>query len=597
MVRHDLNRVAALLFTLIYLLFPIQALAAFQASVDRNPVTEGESFTLTLKSDEGLDEDPDLSELRQDFDVLGQSTGSNIQIINGRATRSVQWQISLMPKRSGPLVIPSIKAGGQATQAIVIGVNKADPAGAAQQGGELFLDVSAEPRSAFVQQQIIFIVRLYRMVNIGNESTLSDPQFPEMDAVVERLGEDRSYQTLHNGQAYAVIERRYAVFPQKSGQFNSAPVQFEGAIIEGNRGGGVFMFDPFGQSSRHKRVKSATISFTVKPAPAATGNTQWLPASNLQLAEQWSENPPTFTAGEPITRTLVVSAKGLPAAQLPVLDGLSPDHQAIDGFKIYPDQPVLKDDKGDTGISGTRTQKIALLPTRPGSFILPAIEVQWWNVNTDRMEVARLPAKAITVLPDSAKPDSASPGSTNPSPAQQGAAPPGKPAETREAAASASWLPGGLLDSNHPHGWWPWLSLLLGAGWLATFVLWWRARKTQPPAKSRPEDNGTSLQQLENQLKKGCLTDDAALAKAKLLAWAKVHWQQNPPTSLTAMAGRCQPALAGALNELDRALYARNKESWKGDNLWQLFNRYKPATAGAQPGNDDPLKPLFLTPP
>ena len=584
MVKPGIKRVIALLVTVISLLVCASAQAAFQAFVDRNPVAEGESLTLTLKSDESLDDDPDLSVLQHDFDVLGQSKGSSMQIINGSVIRSVQWQINIIPKRNGQLVIPSIKAGGQATQPIALGVTKADQAQAAQQSGELFLEVCAEPHTAYIQQQIIFTVRLYRTVSLGDNSALSDPRFPDMDAVVERMGDDRSYQTTHNGQAYAVTERRYVVYPQKSGQFSSAPVQFDGEIVEGIRRRGIFMFDPFSQSSRHKRVSSKTIPFTIKSAPAGVGGALWLPANKLQLSEQWSENPPKFTAGEPITRTLVILANGLPASQLPALGS-----QPVDGLKLYPDQPVLKDNKNDNGISGVRTQKTAILPTRPGNFTLPAIEVKWWNVNTDKMEVAQLPARNITVLPGSANPASA-----NQAPAPSGEISPGAPPEEKATPADTSLASGNIILTNYSRGWWPWLSLFLGAGWLATLILWWRrARKKHPATKTESGDE-ESLRQLENQLKKSCVANDAVQAKSKLLAWAKLRWQKNPPTSLTSMAGLCQPALANALNELDKALYGQSKGVWQGQNLWQLFSQHKPVQVEIKDGRSESLKPLYL---
>lgn len=587
MVKPGIKRMILLLVTVISLLVCASAQAAFQAFVDRNPVAEGESLNLTLKSDENLDEDPDLSVLNQDFDVLGQSKVSSMQIINGNATRNTQWQIEITPKRNGQLVIPSIKAGGKTTQPIILSVTKSDQARDAQQNGELFLEVSAEPHTAYVQQQIIFTVRLYRTVNLGNNSTLSDPKFPDMDAVVERMGDDRSYQNTHNGQAYAVIERRYVVYPQKSGQFSSTPVQFVGEIIEGNRGRGVFMFDPFSQSSRHKRVSSKTILFTIKPAPAGVGGAQWLPASKLQISEQWSENPPKFTVGEPITRTLVISANGLAASQLPALDS-----QTIDGIKLYPDQPSLKDNKDDNGVSGVRTQKIAILPTRPGNFTLPAIEVKWWNVNADKMEVAQLPARNIIVLPGSANP-----GSANQAPALSAGIAPGEPLETKATPADTSLASGNLIHENYSRGWWPWLSLFLGAGWLATLILWWwHARKKYPSTKTELSDE-ESLRQLENNFKISCMTNDAAQAKSKLLAWAKLRWQKNPPTSLTSMAGLCQPALAYALNELDRVLYGQAKGIWQGDNLWRLFNQYKPVPVAIQGEKSESLKSLYPSAP
>lgn len=550
-----------LLICALSLLAATPALASLQAQVDRNPVAMDESFTLTLQSSDGSGE-PDLSVLQRDFDVLGQSKSSSLQIINGQTSRSVQWQISLMPKRSGQLQIPAISVGSQSSQPIELTVSPASQTQAAP-GGALFLEVSAKPQVAYVEQQIIFTVRLYRTVDLGNGSSLSDPRFPKMDALVERLGGDRSFQTIRNGQTYSVVERRYAVYAQKSGQFSSAPVVFDGDVIEGNQGGGFFSFDPFGQNSRHLHLSSKTIALSVKPMPAGASGSRWLPASKLLLTEQWSENPPKFTVGEPITRTLTLTAAGLTASQLPSLAG-----QPIAGLKRYPDQPALKDSPDDQGITGTRVQKIAIIPTRAGNLTLPAIEVKWWNVDADREEVATLPARSITVLPG----------------ARQAAAPPG--------VGPPPQVPTGAAVSA---GWWPWLSLSLGLGWLATLLAWvWRARDKSPPGQ--PAVTEERLVQLERRLKESCAANDAGAAKSQLLSWAKRRWPEQPPTSLAALARWCDPELAAALGELDRTLYSGVESNWRGEALWQRFSQHRPARKEQRAEQQSSLEALYRSP-
>lgn len=562
------KKLIALLSLLIFLPASIPAFATLQAFVNRNPVAPGESLTLTLKSDASLDSDPDLSVLQQDFDVLGQSSGSSLQIINGHAARSVQWQISLMPKRSGQLIIPSIKAGRQATQPIALNVTRSNPA--TQASGELFLEVSAQPLTAYVQQQIIYTVRLYSAANLGNQNSLSDPAFPGMDAVVKRLGDDRSFQTTRKGVRYAVIERRYAVYPQKAGQFSSSAVQFDGDILDSHQGAGEVMFDPFNQSSHHKRISSKILEFTIKPAPAS------LPANKLELSEQWSVNPPVFTAGEPVTRTLIISAQGLTASQLP-----APDSQPVEGLKLYPDQPVLQDNQDDNGINGMRIQKIAILPEHAGRYTLPEIEVKWWNVKTDQIEVARLPARNITVLPGAS--------STAPAPDQA----PALSSETAAPRAPSHADTTSLIKTTR----WPWLSLLLGLGWLTTLILWWWQTHKTRPVNDESHVKEQSVRQLENALKQNCMKNDALQAKLSLLAWAKLHWYQHPPTSLTAMASRCQPELAHALCELDKTLYGQAGSRWQGKPLWQLFNQHRPIFGANQDKKPDALQPLYPTSP
>ncbi len=583
MVKIVCKRAHILLITLFCLLMPMTSHAAFQASVDRNPVTEGESLILTLKSDESTSDEPDLRELQQDFDILGKSSGSSTKFINGHITHSTQWQITLMPKHSGPLVIPAIKLGNQSTQAIVVGVNKGNHSKGAQLSGELFVDVSAKPRTAYVQEQIIFTVKLYRKIRIGNESTLSDPTFPDMDAVVEKLGDDHSYQTTHKGQAYAVIERRYAVYPQKSGEFKSSPVQFDGVIIEGNRSRGLFTFDPFSQTTRHKRINSPSLSFKIKPAPSSMSSVPWLPARTLKLSERWSSDPGKFMAGEPITRTLTVRADGLAASLLPSLEG-----EAMNGFKFYPDKPVLNNDKGDNGIMGVRTQKIAILPTRSGSYIFPSIEVKWWNTTTNKMEVARLPAKNITVLPGDVDADNADQPPMSADENQLSEA-----ADAEVGSLDIADMSESLIGVKHTNGWWPWVSLFFAMAWLATFILWLNASKRKFSA-SIATDNSTTLRKLENQLKKHCMANDAAHAKSDLLTWAKMRWPQHPPTSLTAMAGLCHAELAEALSTLDRSLYSLEKDTWQGDRLWQSFNSHKSDITVVQGNKGDALSSLYL---
>ncbi|MDP2028996.1 MAG: BatD family protein [Thiobacillus sp.] len=555
-----------------------QASASLQAQVNRNPVAVNESFNLTLLSSDSSSGEPDLSALKRDFDVLGQSKSSSFQIINGQISHNTQWQIGLMAKHAGQLQIPAIPIGAQSSAPINLTVTAANQTGTPQQSKNLFLEVSAAPQTVHVQQQIIFTVRLYSALSLGEGSSLSDPTFPNMDAVVERLGADHPFEVMRNGQPYSVIERRYAVFPQKSGQFSSAPIVFDGSVVEANKNGGGFMFSPFSQSTRQMRLDSKSVAFTVKPVPPGYDIRQWLPASNLQLTEQWSENPPKFTVGEPITRTLTVTANGLTATQLSAMDS-----GKIDGLKLYPDQPTLKNSQDGNGIIGTREQKIAYIPTRAGNITLPAIEIKWWNVNTNQAEVARLPARSLTVFPGS--------------PNQVSAPPPSSPLLTTEAPASTT------LSSNVPQSsgvlvsgsqrWWPWLALLLGTGWLITLLAWWwRAHKKTPPAGADAASEET-LGQLEKQFRKACMENNAPQAKTQLLAWAKQRWREKPPATLTALTRLCEPALADAVTQLDRSLYAKTQIPWQGEILWQRFSRYKPGDIRVKTDKNPALEPLY----
>lgn len=583
MVTGKLKRTAALVIIMLSYIGTSPAQAALQAYVDRNPVAEDESFTLTLESSDDIDGSPDLSPLRKDFDIEGQGKSSNLTIINGSMSRKTQWRISLMAKRSGQLKIPAISIGSEHTQPLTVSVTPASQAQAAPGSGDLFMEVNVKPRTVYVQQQVIYTVRLYHAVDLASGSSLSEPSLSGSDAVVEKLGKDKEFETVRNGMRYDVIERSYAIYPQKSGGIDIPPLVFNGEIVQAG-GGGFFAIDPFNQSTRHKRLRSRTEHIDVKPVPAAFHGSQWLPARSVQLDDNWTPDPPVFKVGQAVTRTVAIMADGLTASQLPALTSGS----AINGVKQYPDQPALKDTKDMSGVTGLRTEKIAYIPTHAGNITLPAIKVSWWNTATDKLEEENLPARTFTVLP---------------SPAANGVSPPPAPAvtapapnkQTKSPAPLASSTPQAPQHAKSGADHWPWLALLLGVGWLGTLVIWWW-RSHRRPARNestKSDDGEESLRSMEKTLQNCCMSNDAAGAKSAVLAWARRQWPQDPPISLTAVARRCPQALSEALLELDRVLYAQMAASWRGNDLWQLFSKYRAMNKAKDKKQDLGLEPLY----
>lgn len=574
-----MKRFWRVLLILLVVVSTTPAVAALQASVDRNPVNVNESFTLTLQSDDNLNGTPDLSALQQDFEVINQGKSSSFQFINGTTSRSIEWSITLMPKHSGQVRIPPISIGNQQSAPITLTVNTATAAGPGPTTqGDLFLEVTATPHEVYVQQQVLYTVRLFHAVNLGNNATLTEPKLAGDDAIVEKLGDDKNYQTTRNGMRYAVVERRYAIYPQHSGPITIPPLAFEGDVVQPSANS-FFNFDPFATNTQHRRAVSAPVTLTARAAPALFQDKPWLPASNLQLVEQWSPDPPHFTVGQPITRTVAVMADGLTAAQLPPLERGIPD-----GLKQYPDQPSLKDTKARDGITGIRSEKIALIPMHPGTITLPAITLPWWNTATNEAEVARLPARTVTVAPATDSPAAANPPAPASETKQLLAPPPSEAAAPHNAAAGSVAAAGTEF--------WPWLALLLGLGWLGTALAWWWQARHSAQTSTRVQGGNESLRQREKAIKRHCLDNDASGCSRALLAWAHQRWPEHPPVSLTALAQRCSPSLAKELRALDRARYASLSAEWQGQPLWQAFssNRLEKTAAAT---NSAALRPLY----
>jgi hypothetical protein len=538
--------------------------ANITASVDRNPVQPGESFQLTLDVDGNPDNDPDLSPLNIHFDVLSRSQSSGIQVINGKMSKKFQWTLTLMPKREGEIIIPAIHFGNDKSDPVKLTVTKSMTSGQSKSGDTIFLEVSATPKESWVQAQIIYTVRLYRSVSLGNAS-LSEPSLSDTDAVIKRLGKDSEFDTRIDGKQYRIIERRYAIFPQRSGSLTIKPIVFNGQIaLSTSR----FMQDPFARNVRNKRVISDSVNINVKAVPAAHKASTWLPANQLKLSEEWQDGTPEFRVGESVTRTLTLIADGLTAAQLPELATVVPK-----GFKQYPDQPLLNDNTNSTGIIGIRQQKVAIIPTKPGKYTLPEIKIHWWNTKTKREETTRLPAKTIQVL---AALDSTSPQTTLPNDLVK--------SETRIQESVSDELTDNTesqdkltQDSNTTTqaGYWPWVSLALIIGWLSTVFLLWPSRKNKQNAEPKENDMTQSRKEAEIKLKQACANNDSHATNEALLLWGKSIFPDSPPASLTTLGREIGGDMADQLNTLNKVLYSQSGAEWTGNKLWEEIQHYK----------------------
>ena len=221
----------AWLLLMLLLAFAGGASAAVSAQVDRERIALSESIELTIRVAGSMRaEEPDLAPLERHFEVLGSTRNSSFTMSNGRSESSTTWQVTLMARHAGELTIPAIEVGGERTQPIAIRVSE-DPAPASAAAREVQLQVETDATEVHVQQQLLLTVRLLHAVNFERGATLEAPEIP--DAVVRELGEN-SYEKLIDGRRYGVFERRYAVFPQRSGELVVPALGFQAAL-----GGGV----------------------------------------------------------------------------------------------------------------------------------------------------------------------------------------------------------------------------------------------------------------------------------------------------------------------------------------------------------------------
>ncbi len=519
--------------------------ATLVARVDRTELSLDETVELTLETaDATAFGKPDLQPLDSLFKVSGTRQNNQLSGSNGEARAVTQWQVTLQPRQTGYVVIPPLRLGEAHSEPITLHVTESS-ASAADLLAPIFIDASLDQEVAYVQAQVVLTLRIYHSVSLYDDSTLSPLQMG--DALVERLGEPRTYEKDINGVRHGVIEIRYAIFPQKSGELTIPAQLFSATTVApaaGDRYGSRF--------GRSTQVKSPTIPLMVKPKPADyPADAPWLPARGLTLVEAWSPEPGEAQLGEALTRSVMLKANGLTSSQLPPIEATR-----IPGLRSYPDQPSLHNEITADGISGSIEQREALVATRAGDFQLQAIELVWWNTLEDRLERTVLPARSLQIA-------------DNPE-LQQPVIEPADVSEQRNVARL-----------------WPWQlsSALLALTTLIGFGLWLHARSQ--PAVVRAAQSGPTPRSLLDDLKRACMANDTQATRQALDAWAR-----QQPETLADMAARFQP-LSEALDGLNGALYSETGQRWQGDALWQAIQSL-PASQATEDGQETgTLPPLY----
>ncbi|MGH8476905.1 MAG: BatD family protein [Methylococcales bacterium] len=562
-------------FMLVFVLCEV-ARAEITVLADRDSVRINESFTLTFTAHASPDSDPDFSGLEQDFEILNQSQSSNTTIINSDVITSHTWTLTLMAKKTGRLGMAPIPFGQDQSPALTIEVLDA-ASSVPSDDSEIMLEVSANPVEPYVQAQVIYTIQFLRRVEV-TQAGLNEPVLDQ--AIIQKLGDDRDFTLLRNGFQYVVTERKYAIFPQTSGQLVIAPLELQANVLT-SRGFG--FFDQ--ARTRTQRLKSRSLTLEVKPIPAEFKGKYWLPADQISLEEQWSTNPPAIRVGEPLTRTLKLTAIGTTLSLLPDFGKLRFQEQEGDAFKQYPDQPLSEEKKSFSGMIASREQKLALIPSTAGTFHTRGIEIVWWNTQSDRLEIAELPGTVLEALPA----------------ASNATANPAEPLPKADAGKALSPQAPNLAYSeaeNPESGGSKWfqVSVFLALGWAGTLlILAWRRFSRNYENKAEESLEEPSERRVIKNLKTACQSTAPHRAKDALLAWGALRWPASAP-NLAALARLCDAPLDQAIRDLSAMLYRRESGVWNGAAFWEAFSKCverKPKQKTKNRGVD--LEPLFKT--
>jgi hypothetical protein len=545
---------------------PAQRLTAY---VDRTDITLNDVITLTIRVDASMGNNrPSLAGLNQDFDQVGGISTRSTYTNNGGTIQSwTEYSIMLRPKATGSFSIPGFRVGTETTSPILVTVSEA---GQGTTGGndEIFLRSSVSKEDIYVQEQLLYTIRIYYSIGFDQGAQLSSPQV--QNAVVQQLGSDENFQEVVDGIGYSVTERRFVIYPQASGELQIPPVYFSASV---GRRGGINRFFSNRNTVREINLNSDAHTINVKARPASFPGQTWLPAAELTLTESWSGELDNVEVGDAITRNVVLTTKGLSSSLLP---GIEYADQV--GLRFYPDQPVREDSANRDGVIGTRSEGTAMVASRPGEYLLPEVQLPWWNTETDQMQMAVLPARTITVVAPAA-----GEGVTAGDEPLPGLLPP-REAGFQEGSGGASSL-------------WIASTAVFGVAWLLTLFLWLHskrqlayvetvgvstataslpesrltgARKPASAVRSELPEAASALRVLKTACDSGKLPD----VRKALLKWGQASLQDAGLQTLAQVAHKCHSAaLTQHLKQLDAAVYGASSDTPDLQSLYDTVAR------------------------
>lgn len=526
------------LLTLLTLPAIASAQKTLSAGVDRTLVEQGDIIQLTVTANfQTVTAGPDFSQLEPDFEVLGVTASSQLRVINGQFTATTQWDAQIIAKRLGILTLPVFDVEGAQSKTLSIEVSAPSQPQADYQIS--FLEAQVDQAEPYLQSQVIFTLRYYHLGSLIRGS-INPPQFDQ--ALSERLRNQHSFERRVNGRIYRVYEWVYALYPQRSGEWVIPAQTFEGQLLHNRQ-------------IRLVNEQTQPIHLKVKPIPASYPvDAVWLPAKSLQLDEQWGAISDNLRVGDTLNRQIRLQVNGLRVSQLP--DPVWPQET---GLRLYADPIQQNEHLLEQSIQSIKIQDTVAVIQQEGELTSRAITVPWWNTTTDQLEMAQLPARRFTALPN--------------------------------VTSFQSVEADGFIQPNAPPTLWMGLTALFAILWLLTLGLLLRQRyltSASPGLVNATGDVSPSFAPTNT-----VFQYDGAALYHRIQRWLAEHYDIQDWRRLHSS----HPRLYALMQDFERQLFAAEttsltKPSVDKDQLQHELNAFRPAPSSkTQPS--DTLKPLY----
>jgi len=384
-------------------------------------------------------------------------------------------------------------------------------------------------------------VRLVVEVFVPNYFTGS-PDLPDFDLenAIVVLPQERPQNKNEriNGTTYAGIAQTYTIYPQQPGGFRLPPAQIAVSYASAP------------PQKAETRLTLPPLTFHADIPREAQTLSYFLPTTQLTIQENWSSPLKNLRTGDTVERTITVTATRMQAMLIPPLQLDAPN-----GIRIYLQEPIVQDKKSDRGefVFGRRTQSVKYLIQKEGSYTLPALELKWWSLSTNRLVTAALPAVSFAATAN----------------LNYVAELPPEP----EPIAAVQHKPISLWEKYKGLIW------RLTPYYIGVLLLLWLGWHFLPGANRTLRIKLIQHKQSERayfgRLQSACRRNDKKQSYHWLLLWIG-KWR--PQISLEEYINLCNDkALSTEVNSLGAAIFAKSNAEprWSGDTLHRLLRKHR----------------------
>jgi len=393
----------------------VGASASIEATVSKGTVFIDDQITLTVTA-RGIDREPDLPDISDDFTVVSRSQSRSMTIINMQIDSSTTYQYVLQPERVGVLKIPPIvaRAGSNTVTTQPMQVEVLDrqskpkaqaPAGPSSvqprpgagepgpqtEGDEnIFVRAQVDKDEVFLGEQLTLTFRLFSRTDLGSADYTAPTCTNFWKEDIE--GQNR-YTTVVGGRRYRVEELTTALFPTKTGPQTIGPASLKCTLD-------TFFMPSFsfrrGGLEQPRHLTTKAIAVTVKPLPEGAPDEFSGTVGQFSIEATVDQN--SVEVGKPITLKFRIWGTG----NVKTIQQIATPR--IEGFDIY--EPNVKEsiDRKKSPISGDKSFEFVMVPKRPGAFVIPSLAFSFFDPRAEKYRTVSTRPLEVSVTGQASEP-------------------------------------------------------------------------------------------------------------------------------------------------------------------------------------------------